>query len=86
MFHRETGRIPLNKTILRGETDMKLFEVNKQIEELLAKMEPDPETGEIKAGEEEIIEEIRNATGSTIRRSKRKKSESCWTAARRFRA
>ena len=34
MFHRETGRIPLNKTILRGETDMKLFEVNKQIEEL----------------------------------------------------
>ncbi len=58
MFHRETGRIPMNKTTLRGETNMKLYEVNKQIEELLAKMEPDPETGEIKAGEEEIIEEI----------------------------
>jgi len=33
---------------------MKLYEVNRQIEELMAKMEPDPETGAIAAGEEEI--------------------------------
>ncbi len=34
---------------------MKLFVVNQQIEELMRKLEPDPESGEIKADEEEII-------------------------------
>ena len=32
----------------------KLFAVNQQIEELMTKLEPDPESGEIKADEEEI--------------------------------
>ena len=34
---------------------MKLFVVNQQIEELMRKLEPAPESGEIKADEEEII-------------------------------
>ena len=34
---------------------MKLFVVNQQIEELMRKLEPDPESGEIKADEEEVI-------------------------------
>jgi len=33
----------------------KLFAVNQQIEELMRKLEPDPESGEIKADEEEVI-------------------------------
>ena len=33
----------------------KMFVVNQQIEELMRKLEPDPESGEIKADEEEII-------------------------------
>ena len=37
---------------------MKLYEVNRQIEELLGRLEPDPETGEIPADEEEIIARI----------------------------
>ncbi len=34
---------------------MKLFVVNQQMEELMTKLEPDPESGEIRADEEEII-------------------------------
>ena len=34
---------------------MKLYEVNQQIEALLYQLEPDPETGEIPANEDEII-------------------------------
>ena len=37
---------------------MKLYEVNRQIEDLLWQLEPDPETGEIPANEEEIIAQI----------------------------
>ena len=37
---------------------MKLYEVNQQLEELMARLEPDPETGEIPADEEEIIARI----------------------------
>ena len=37
---------------------MKLYEVNQQIEALLRQLEPDPETGEIPANEEEIIAQI----------------------------
>lgn len=37
---------------------MKLYEVNQQIEALLYQLEPDPETGEIPANEEEIIAQI----------------------------
>ena len=37
---------------------MKLYEVNRQIEDLLYQLEPDPETGEIPANEEEIIDQI----------------------------
>ena len=37
---------------------MKLYEVNRQIEALLYQLEPDPETGEIPANEEEIIAQI----------------------------
>ncbi len=37
---------------------MKLYEVNRQIEDLLYQLEPDPETGEIPANEEEIIAQI----------------------------
>ena len=37
---------------------MKLYEVNQQLEELLLQLEPDPETGEIPANEEEIIARI----------------------------
>lgn len=38
---------------------MKLYEVNRQIEDLLYQLEPDPETGEIPANEEEIIDQIK---------------------------
>jgi len=34
---------------------MKLFVVNQQMEELMTKLEPDPESGEIRADEQEII-------------------------------
>ena len=37
---------------------MKLYEVNQQILELLDRLEPDPETGEIPADEDAIIAEI----------------------------
>ena len=37
---------------------MKLYEVNQQIEALLYQLEPDPETGEIPANEDEIIAEL----------------------------
>ena len=37
---------------------MKLYEVDRQLEDLIAQLEPDPETGEIPAGEEEIIARI----------------------------
>ena len=37
---------------------MKLYEVNQQLEELLIQLEPDPETGEVPANEEEILEKI----------------------------
>ena len=38
---------------------MKLYEVNQQIEDLLNQLEPDPETGEIPANEDEIIVQIK---------------------------
>ncbi len=37
---------------------MKLYEVNQEIENLLEALEPDPETGEIPANEDEIIAQI----------------------------
>ena len=37
---------------------MKLYEVNQEIEELMRMLEPDPETGEIPAGEDEIMARI----------------------------
>ncbi len=37
---------------------MKLYEVNRQLEELIFQLEPDPETGEIPANEDEIIAQI----------------------------
>lgn len=37
---------------------MKLYDVNRQIEELLARLEPDPETGEIPADEDELIAQL----------------------------
>lgn len=37
---------------------MKLYEVNQQLEELLAKLEPDAETGEILADDDSIFAEI----------------------------
>ena len=37
---------------------MKLYEVNQQLQELLTRLEPDPETGEIPANEDQILEEI----------------------------
>ena len=37
---------------------MKLYEVNQQLEDLILQLEPDPETGEIPANEDEIIEQI----------------------------
>ena len=37
---------------------MKLYEINNQIESLLDVLEPDPETGEIPANEDEIIAQI----------------------------
>ena len=37
---------------------MKLYEVNQQIEDLIVQLEPDPETGEIPANEDEIIAQI----------------------------
>ena len=37
---------------------MKLYEVNQQIEDLMMQLEPDPETGEIPANEDEVIEKI----------------------------
>ena len=37
---------------------MKLYEVNQQIEDLILQLEPDPETGEIPANEDEIIARI----------------------------
>ena len=37
---------------------MKLYEVNQQIEDLMVQLEPDPETGEIPANEDELIEQI----------------------------
>ena len=38
---------------------MKLYEVNQEIEELMRLLEPDPETGEIPAGEDEIMARIK---------------------------
>ncbi len=38
---------------------MKLYEVNQEIEELMRMLEPDPETGEIPAGEDEIMARIK---------------------------
>ncbi len=37
---------------------MKLYEINQQIETLLARIEPDPETGELSFSEEETIAQI----------------------------
>ena len=37
---------------------MKLYEVNHQIEDLLMQLEPEPETGEIPANEDELIAQI----------------------------
>ena len=37
---------------------MKLYEVNRQIEDLMLQLEPDPETGEIPANEDEVIARI----------------------------
>ena len=37
---------------------MKLYEVNQQLEDLILQLEPDPETGEIPANEDEIIAKI----------------------------
>ena len=37
---------------------MKLYEVNQEIENLLEALEPDPETGEVPANEDEIIAQI----------------------------
>lgn len=37
---------------------MKLYEVNQQLEGLILRLEPDPETGEIPANEDEIIAQI----------------------------
>lgn len=37
---------------------MRLYEVNQEIENLLEALEPDPETGEIPANEDEIIAQI----------------------------
>ena len=37
---------------------MKLYEVNQQLEDLILQLEPDPETGEIPANEDEIIAQI----------------------------
>ena len=37
---------------------MKLYEVNQQIENLMMQLEPDPESGEIPANEDEAIEKI----------------------------
>ena len=42
----------------KGEGTLKLYEVNQQLEELLIQLEPDPETGEVPANEEEILEKI----------------------------
>lgn len=39
---------------------MKLYEVNQQLEELLQKLEPDPETGEITVDDDSIFEEIKS--------------------------
>ena len=39
---------------------MKLYEVNQQIEALMVQLEPDPETGEIPANEDELIEARRH--------------------------
>ena len=41
---------------------MKLYEVNAKIEELLDKLQPDPETGEIPANEDEILSELHALT------------------------
>ena len=37
---------------------MKLYEINHQLEELLLALEPDPETGETQADEDEIINQV----------------------------
>ena len=37
---------------------MKLYEIDRQIEDLLIQLEPDPETGEIPVNEDEIIAQI----------------------------
>ena len=37
---------------------MKLYEVNEQLADLITRLEPDPETGEIPADEDEIIAKI----------------------------
>ena len=41
---------------------MKLYEVNAEIEALLEQLEPDPETGEVPANEDEIIERLNTLT------------------------
>ena len=38
--------------------NVRLYEVNQEIENLLEALEPDPETGEIPANEDEIIAQI----------------------------
>lgn len=37
---------------------MKLYEINERLEELLAQLEPDPETGELAEDSESVIDEI----------------------------
>ena len=37
---------------------MKLYEIDQKLEDLILQLEPDPETGEIPANEDEIIAEI----------------------------
>lgn len=37
---------------------MKLYEVNEAIQELLMQLEPDPETGEVRAEAEEVFEQL----------------------------
>ena len=49
---------PLFTEKRREKQIVKLYEVNQQIEDLLARLEPDPETGEIPPNEEELIVQI----------------------------
>ena len=49
---------PLFTEKRREKQIVKLYEVNQQIEDLLARLEPDPETGEIPPNEDELIAQI----------------------------